>query len=294
MGRNEIYYVTGKYMTGSEVTAYHLTSDSGQSLIVNKEKAILMISRGLIENMRVQYSDDEVIIRGKGINLKTIPVFDMNKNEFRQSNAPKQGTTNKTTRQNPMSQYRIVKRMMFKTSCIGYIVVDAANRESRMKKDKAIELALKGYIINADAQKYIPAGETEPKIVLRGVGCEIKKLPAVLVDQSGRLIDDTANNEIITRATLMRRGGILYNNYAKNKKTFAPGDYIVCTPNGGLDVLPAAKAKDVLNRSEATSTVCDSYLNNVAYYNVEFYGDAKRDIAPAMVIKWPVVKITKK
>ena len=145
MEKNEVYRVTGRYMSGSEVDSYHLVSNTGKVLIANKAKAILLISRGLVENMRVQYSGADVIIRGKGVNLNTLPIFDLNKEAFRNNGAmPQVGSTSKTAKQNPLSQYKITKRIMYKTSCIGYMLIDTTGHERKVTKAQAHKLAIEG------------------------------------------------------------------------------------------------------------------------------------------------------
>lgn len=294
MANNVIYRVTGRYMTGSEVTSYHLVSSDGQSLEVSKNKAIAMISRGLIENMRIQYSGDDVIIRGKGTNLNNLPVFDNKKAEFRSSNSPEQGTTSRTTRQNPMAQFKIIKRVMYRTSCVGYVVTDASGKELKINKSQANELALKGSFINADAQKYKPAGENEVKIILRGINCDLKKLPVILIDQNGQAVDTTkSNQEVNVRATQLKFSGILYNEEQKSRREFSQGDYMVCMPNGKVSILKASEAKGHIKRAEAKSAICDSYLGNVGKFQYEFYGKTKMPITPSIVMKWQVITMVK-
>lgn len=288
-----LYNVTGRYMNGKECTGYHLVDANGTSYIVNRDKAILLISRGQIENMRVQYSGDDVIIRGKGINLNTLPVFDANKDKFR-ANAPQQGTTPKTTQHNPMSQFKIVKRLMYKNSVFGYIIQDATGREARISKAKANELASIGKILNAEATKYTPKGSTESVVVLRGVGCELNKLPVVVVDQSGNAVDTTNKNQTInSRASLLRRAGVLYNDEKRTRKTFSVGDYIIITPTGELGLLSAEEAKKALHPSDNTEAICDSYLDNVSKYSVEFFGSSRQPMSAKVVKNWRIVKISR-
>lgn len=289
---NTVYRVTGRYMTGSEISAYHLVDENGSTLIVNRDKAILMISRGQIENMRVQYSGDDVIIRGKGINLNKLPVYDLNKAQFRGNNAPQSGTTKRTSSNNPMSQYRITKRIMYKTSCVGYVVQDASGREFRLTRDKTVEFAVKGLILNAEAQKYTPAGSNETKLLIRGINCDIRSLPTILVDMNGNSIDTSKKNQsVVVRATQIRRSGIIYKNDTKSVKTFSAGDYIVCTPTGGLNVLASSSAKGLIRRVSDTSAIGDTYLENLSNYSIEFFGSAKQGITAGMVKNWPIVAI---
>lgn len=290
---NSNFKVTGRYMTGSEVTGYHLVDDNGNSLTVSRDKVIVMITRGLIENMRLQYdSNGGVLVRGKGVNILSLPVFDLKTSSFRETNAPKTGVTAKAVVNNPMAQYSVTKRIMYKTSCVGYIITDASGREAKVNREKTYEFALKGLLTNADAQKYIPKGTTTPKIVLRGVGCDLNSLPVIIVDQNGNSVDTTkTNQEITVRATQSRRAGIIYNDAKHQKATFNPGDYIVCTPTGGLNIMPISEARQKMTKSSNTTAICDTYLNGLADFSIEFLGDKRQKITPQMVLRWVIVRI---
>ena len=289
-----LYRVTGRYMAGSEVSAYHLNGDDGSNLAVSKEKAILMISRGQIENMRVQYSGDDVIIRGKGTNLNTLPIFDIKKSNFRDGNSPEHGSSAKTTRQNPMAQYKITKVMMYKTSCVGYVIQDTSGRELRIPRDKAIDFALKGLFINAEASKYRDSSSGDIKVKLRGVGCELRNLDKVLVDQNGNIVDTTKKaSSLDVRATKVRKAGIIYNHIKKTKDIFKPGDYLICTPTGAIAVMKNDIAIKSMARSEATTAMCDNYLENLSNFSIEFIGEARNRITGNQVSSWRVVTINR-
>lgn len=292
MAGNEIFRVVGRYMAGNELLAYQLVGSSGSNIKVNKEKAILMISRGLIENMRVQYSGDQVLIRGKGVNINNLPVYNMNTETFR--NTPNYSNNTKQSRCNPIAQYKIIKRIMFKTSCVGYVVLDASGKELKINKNKADELGLSGLFINAEAHKYIPTGSTTPRITLRGVGCELRKLPQLLVDQNGNIVDTTIKNQNINvRATQLRKPGILYNDYAHAKKTFVPGDFLICRPDGTLDIMNNNDARGRLQKASINAAMCDNYLNRSSEFSFEFLGEPKRKMNPNIISRWPVITIMK-
>ena len=294
MAGNIVYRVTGRYMAGSEVTEYHLVGSDGSTLRVGKDKAILMISRGLIENMRVQYSGSEVIIRGKGTNLNNLPVYDIKKDNFRSNNTPVQGTTARTTRQNPMAQYKIIKRIMFKTSCVGYTIQDATGKEVNINSTKAKDMALRGFFTNADARKYMPNGETEPRVVIRGVGCDLKNLPVILVDQSGNTVDTTKKSQNVgVRAYLSHKAGILYNSEKQVKSMFNAGDYLICTPTGEVAIMKSSIAASSMKNSMDTTAICDNYLDRLSSFSVEFLGDQRRAITPTIVKRWRIVTIVK-
>ena len=292
MANKITYRVTGRYMSGSEVVMYHLLGSNGSEMRVTKDKAILMISRGDIENMRVQYSNDDVIIRGKGVNLNTLPIYDMNKDKFRANNKPQMGTTTKTAKQNPMSQIRITKRIMFKTTCVGYVVEDTTGKESKINKDNALQLAAKGMIINASASRYTPAGQSNPVMVLRGINCELKSLPTIMVDKAGNEIKSENTQGVIVRATRVKKSGILYNESKHTRDTFNSGDYIIVMPSGELRVLGANKAASITSASPAEQAYAATPKD--VPYSIEFLGSKKNPLSIQIVQKWATMKISNK
>lgn len=299
---NLTYRVTGRYMTGSTVTGYHLVGADGSQVVANKERLIYMIGKGQVENMRLQTNGDEVILRGKGVNLNNLPIFDMNKGQFRGNQASKTAaSTNVTPKKNsginPMGQLTLTKRIMYKTNCLGYIVVDMSGNEKKLSRNKVVELAKQRLISNAIVQRYTPKGSNETQLILRGVGCDIGNLPIVTVDQNGNIIEAEGAKKpqcILMRAVKMKRAGILYDNVKNKRVTFGPGDYIVCGVNGVLLPLKADEANKRLTvTNEAAVAVCDEYLDNLSKYPVEIFGTEAKQLRADQVKRWPIVKITK-
>ena len=70
------YSVVGRYMVGSEVTAYHIVGEDGSQHKATKEQLILLADRGLMLNCRIQMYNGKPLLRGKGVNLGELPVFD--------------------------------------------------------------------------------------------------------------------------------------------------------------------------------------------------------------------------
>lgn len=299
---NLTYRVTGRYMTGSTVTAYHLVGEDGSQIVATKERLIYMIGKGQIENMRLQVNGGEMILRGKGINLNNLPIFDMNKGNFRNNQASKvAAATNvnpkKNSGINPMGQLKITKRIMYKTNCLGYMVVDLSGQEKKFSRKRVVELATQRLISNAVVQKYTPKGSTECQIILRGVGCDISSLPIVTVDQNGNLIDPAQiakEKSVYMRAVRMKRGGIIYDKKENIKITFEPGDYILCGINGVLRPIKSEAAKNTFSiTGDSTSAVCDEYLSNLAQYPVELFGGPTQSLNAEQVKRWPIVKVNR-
>lgn len=291
---NKVYNVTGRYMSGTEVVGYHLVCSDGTSMEVGKEKAILMTSRGLIENIRVQYgTDNSVIIRGKGVNLNNLPIYDVNKSGFRQNNQPEISNINKKCN-NPLNQYKLIKRIMYKTSCVGYVLIDNSGKEIKINRSKMLEIAMNGLVVNAEARKYIPSGKSEAVMTIRGIGVDIKNLPTVFVDPNGNIIDTTKENQKVNlRATQLKRSGILYNSSDNTTLTFSAGDYLIVSITGNFVIIPKDKIGDKIIKSASSGAMCDDYLSNVDKYSIEFLGYNKNKISSTMILKWPVVTMVK-
>lgn len=294
------YRVTGRYMSGSAVEAYHLVGEDGSQMRANKERIIYLIGRGQIENMRLQSNGSELIIRGKGINLNSLPIFDTNKNNFRDNPASQAvAATNVSPKKdsgiNVMGQMRLVKRIMYKTSCLGYIVADVNGVEKKIDRNRVIKLATQKLISNAVVQRWSPKGSTQSQLILRGVGCDINQLPVVTVDQNGNLIDpnEIAKQEYIyTRAVRMKRGGIIHDTVKNKNLSFESGDYIICGINGTLRPIKSDVAKDILILDNSgNSAVCDEFLSNLEKYPVELFGGAVQSLKDTQVKKWPIVKV---
>lgn len=283
----DIFRVTGRYMTGTEVTGYHLINlTNGASLIANRERAIAMVGRGQVENMRIQYNGDDVQLRGKGINLTKLPVYDMKSNSIRgQNNAEPQ------KQKNGLGRFTIVKRVMYKTACVGYVLTDASGKEVNISREKVQDMAIKGLIKNADAQRYTPTGQTNSTIVIRGVGCDLKSLPVVVIDKNGESFDTSAKSQnTFVRASRLNKAGILYTADGL-KRTFESGDYIIVLPTGKVTVLKAADARSKLSPSQNKTALCDNSMAKIGEYCIEFYGMKKCKLSASIVLGWQVVEI---
>lgn len=299
---NLTYRVTGRYMTGSAVTGYHLVGADGSQVIANKERLIYMIGRGQVENMRLQTNGDDVILRGKGVNLNKLPVFDVSKGEFRGNSASQNAASThvapkKNSGINPMGQLTLIKRIMYKTNCSGYVVTDMSGVEKKLSRAKVVELAKQRLISNAIVQRYTPKGSNETQLILRGVGCDISNLPVVTIDQNGNIIDNEDNSKrsqsVYMRAVKMKRAGILYDNKKNRKATFSSGDYIVCGPNGNLIYMKEIDAQKVMTVvNDNVTAVCDGYLDNLDKYPVELFGCEAKQLTPDQVKRWPIVRVS--
>lgn len=295
---DNVYRVVGRYMTGSTVSGYHLVGIDGSQVKASKDRAIYMIGRGLIENMRVQSSESGVIVRGKGVNLNMLPVYDLNKDAFR-DNKYSQDAANtnvqpkKDSGINPMGQMEITKRIMYKTTCLGYMVKDRSGKEIKLSRDKVIELAVQRLISNATVQKYTDRSTGKTRLILRGAGSDLTELPALIVDSTGRIVDpNKVDSNTKMRVVRMKRGGIVYNKEKDKKYTFETGDYLVCGNNA---VIRPMNKSDALRKlkvdTEGTSAICDVSLENLVNYPIEIFGNKVQTLSKEQVLTWQIVSI---
>lgn len=296
---NVTYTVTGRYMDGQRLVAYHLVGADGSQAKEPKDRVIMLIQHGLISNMRIQVgTDGEAIIRGKKINLNNLPVFDEGKQQFRnndisQSAAKSSVSVKKSTvdNANPMGQYRILKRIMMKNKCLGYEIQDYSGKITRKKREDVVKLATQKLIGNAVANRY--TGEDgKLHIVIRGVGCDIGKLPMLIVNEHGKIVDPLKDSSVVTvRCAYMKHGGTIHDTTRKRSLNFRLGEYIICGINGNIEI----KSKDEISKKyiidkECQSAICDDYLDNVNNYYIEIFGSKTVKMTPNMVKNWAVLK----
>ena len=86
LANNMKYKATGRYMDGKNLIGYHIVAIDDESIQARetRDRIIYLTSRGCIVNMRLQKDDKgDIIIRGKGTNLNNLPVFDIGKEKYR-------------------------------------------------------------------------------------------------------------------------------------------------------------------------------------------------------------------
>lgn len=299
LNTNVRYTVTGRYMDGQRLVAYHLVGEDGSQAKETKERVIVLIQQGLITNMRIQVgTNGEAIIRGKKINLNNLPVFDEGKQQFRnndisQSAANSSVSVKKSTvaNANQMGQYKILKRIMMKNKCLGYEMQDMSGKITRKKREDVVNLAAQKLISNAVASKYCDK-DKKIHVVLRGVSCDLAKLPMLIVNEKGKIVDPTKDESAVTvRCAYMRHGGTIHDTIKKRDINFRLGEYIICGINGDI----AIKSKEEVARRYSIdrgsqSAVCDDYLDSVKNYYIEIFGSKTIQMTPDMVMSWAILK----
>lgn len=297
---NTIYSVTGRYMDGQKLIGYHLVGEDGSQAQVSKEQVIWLIGKGAISNMRLQIgANKEIIIRGKGVNLNNLPVFDQGKQQFRNTDASQAAANSKVSvarsnvsDANPMGQYKILKRIMYKNNCLGYEVVDHSGKVSRKKREKVIELAIQKLISNAVARKYTRPGKVAPEIILRGVDCDLNRLPILIVDNTGKIVDPTLeNNQLTVRSAYMKRSGLVKDNVHNKDIPFKAGDFIVCGANGEITIKNKLEMeKEYTKSNDESHAICDDYLYFASNYFIEIFGGKPIQITDNMIKAWAIFK----
>lgn len=303
---NIIYNVTGRYMDGQKLLAYHLVGDDGSQACETKERVIYLIGKGIIANMRIQSgTNGNVIIRGKGVNLNTLPVFDNGKNQFRSDGLSQAAentqvpiTKSAIPNINQMGQYRIIKRIMHKNRCLGYEVQDYSNSIKRFSREKVMELAIQKLVNNAVANKVTSKdenGQTKINVVLRGVGCDLNRLPILLADTKGNIIDPMKNMDSLSiRGASMKRSGIIKDMVRNKTIQFRTGDVVICEPSGNISVRNKLDvSKRYVAGSASDTAVCDDYLNASSGYSIEVFGSKPVQLNPNIVRSWAVLKPAK-
>ena len=294
------YRVVGRYMAGKEVTGYHFIGSDGSELSMSKDDTIMMINRNLVDNMRVQpdYTNNNIIIRGKGINLNTLPVYDLNKQKFRGNQASNQAanaSVNVARGVNDgrnMAQFTIIKRIMDGNNCIGYIVKDFSGSEKKLSKKQIFELAKNKRISNAVVQRSTNMTNGVPDLILRGVGCNLRQLPSVIVTADGRIVDPTDEKDrVVVRYAKMKRSGKITNINSKEETTFRAGDAVVVKGNGDIVVVPGPEfLAKYIGANDQNNATCDYFLNKVSEYTYQVYGGNMNYFTPEGIKTWPMAK----
>lgn len=299
---NVLYRVTGRYMEGQKIVAYHLVGEDGSQSVESKERVIWLIGKGIIENMRTQVAtDNSIVIRGKGINLNNLPVFDTKKKEYRNNDASIEAangkvSVNKSTVKgiDKMGQYKLVKRIMFGNKCLGYEVKSFDGAVKRVTRANVMDLASKKLISNAVVQSVMTDGKQT--MILRGVGEELSKLPVIMVDKDGKMIDNTKNNNAANmvntvRAAYMKKNGIIRDNLGNNSIPFKSGDFIIYGCNGEIKVESRLSVEERYTKvSECNVAACDKSINMCDNYSIEVFGNKALALTPAIVKSWTILK----
>lgn len=168
------FQIVGRYMNGKEVTGYHLQSiKTGKSGRFTKAQVCFLIGREQITNCVAQITNNDVILRGKGMNLTDLPIINA-KGELR--NSDELGKVRRGTEAiEALNQFRIVGTLKSGRNTVGYMVQNAGCGTKRLSRADVIKLAKQGKIGNARVQQY------QGRDLLRGVDCNLDQLPSEIM-----------------------------------------------------------------------------------------------------------------
>lgn len=257
IANNVKYNVVGRYMAGSTVSGYHILGSDGSQMKVSKNFLVRLIDKNKVDNCRVQMYNNETIIRGKGININDLPVFDERRGELKHLAIT--GETEKIGMENPnevFGKLAITKRIMMGNSCVGYEVTSTNGIVKKLSRDKVIEMASERQIGNARVQR------DNDKVILRGVGTALDKLPVIIVDANGKEIatieeelDASANARI---ASHYEKATIKGYNKQPDKKEIPLIDVTI------EDVMQIGKRKMVLRKDISKTNKETKRLTNIS------------------------------
>lgn len=296
---NVLYKVTGRYMDGQKLIGYHLVGEDGSQSRESKDRIIFLIGKGIITNMRIQRgSDNEIILRGKGVNLNKLPVYDTVKNKYRNNSISQHVASSGVSVDkssvdgiSQMGQFTITKRILFKNKCLGYEVVDYSGAVRRINRETLIKMGRERLISNAIVQQCLDkSGNT--RIIVRGVKCDLNKLPVLIVNSSGKIIDPTKEaDKISVRIAYMRHSGIIHDTTNNKVITFKAGEFIACGVNGRIDI---KTRQDIENNytldTEHNTAICDNFTSVISGYFIESFGGKTIKLTPNMVKSWKIFK----
>lgn len=297
---NVIYRVTGRYMDGQKIIGYHLVGEDGSQAQESRDRVIWLIGKGVISNMRVQIgAEGEAILRGKGINLNNLPVYDPGKDKYRNTESSQQVAHSSVSVRksgvadaSPMGQYTITHRIMLKNKCLGYQLIDYSGAVTRKKREDVIKLAIQKLISNAVVQRYTRPETNKPELILRGVNCELSKLPILVVGDNGKIVDPTKNKENFTvRSAYMKHSGVVHDTINNTKIPFKAGDFIICEANGAIIIKDRLSVEQYYRKdTESAQAFCDDYLDIASNCYIELFGSKPIKLTQAMIKSWIILK----
>lgn len=176
--RNETYEVTGRYMNGTVVCAYNITSSDGTNKKVTREQLIFLLGKGVITNCTGQIYNNQVLIRGLcGLNIAELPIIEVSSGKIR-NNEVTNVKPSKCDTDTIFNQVTLTHRIMNGKTNIGFQVRTHGGKVIRMGREQIIQLASKKLVTNAVVQNYNTKGES--KKILRGVGIDLRNdLPTI-------------------------------------------------------------------------------------------------------------------
>lgn len=175
----KIYSVVGRYMDGANVVGYHLVDgETNQGKQYTNEQVAFLVGAKRVENMTGQLYGRDVVFRGKGFELKELPVVRAD-GSLGGAGAARVGHIRRgTTATQAIEQLVVTGAVVEGRSTRGYVVSNGAGQSRYLDRMRVIKMAMDGRIGNARVQNY--GGQP----ILRGVGINLNGLPTMTVEQA--------------------------------------------------------------------------------------------------------------
>ena len=255
--KNTNYIVTGRYMDGNKVIGYHLVGDNGSEVRESRERIIRLISMGLVKNMRLQDGPNQtLIIRGKGVNLNELPVYDPNKNKLR-------NIENKVNILNNIRKYNIVKKIYsIDNKLLGYVIKDTTYGDNKVvKAQNIVDMINRGIIENA-----VLSQVGNKKIV------RIHDDVQIAYSRDGKILNTNEKQNLTVRALRVEKPAILRDNLNNTSKQLNAGEFIILDVNGNLRILDSEQIAKEFNKANVSIANSDLTKNRVKGIDIEFLG----------------------
>ncbi len=174
-----LFKLEARVMEGVRVIEYILQTETGERVRLPKAMVDeLALNKQIVDCSAQVYPDPKtnkrvVILRGKDRKITDLPVIDRATGESRDSEAEKKATNK--------YQYKIIASVTEGRTKNGYVLgrvtsTGDVKREIKSRR-QVMELARQGLIANARAQVADVNGEK--RLILRGVNCDLAKLPSI-------------------------------------------------------------------------------------------------------------------
>lgn len=276
----EKYTVIGKIRNGQEIDKYVVRGLDGSILSLSRDEVIIQGSRGVISNIRVQTCNGKAIIRGKGVDLTTLPEMNVNNGNVKAKSVKK------------ADKVAITKRIMLNGKLVGYEIRGQNGITKNVLRKNIISLITNGKVENAELTRWTNPKTNRTEIIIRGVGCDIGSLPILITNSSGKIIDPSKESSgLSTRALLVNKGGFVINKKTKKQENFMTGDFLVITLSGDIKV----ESKESIIRNYKiikgiNESTVDNYVTNIDNYVIEVFGNKDIELNKEVIKKWTIIE----
>lgn len=175
-----MYSVTKRYVSGKSTIGYDVQSESGDKTNkLTREQLCYLLGRGQIKNCTGSVNQGRMVIRGKGISLDTLPTVEVEPKASAKAgastNTSAASTSKAGVKKSTATQFAVIGKIKQGNSVVGYMV-DGGKGQKRVGRSQFIDLVKSGKVSNVKWQNY------QGKVLLRGVGIEMKALPEYTVE----------------------------------------------------------------------------------------------------------------